>query len=298
LISLALRLKLANQAHNQSAMTRPQSPKLKPRRTIIALLVSAASIMQPIHAALISPIVTSDMPEIRQKADDGDPQAQNTLAEAYYHHFEYATAAKWFRKAADAGIANAQWRLGTMLMGGMTSIKPDMAVEKNPQQSIRWLFKAASQDHGLSQVALGDCYARGRLVATNRVEAYKWYARSADQGSITGRTKLNTLVLGMTSEQIREGQMRMKLPAAECEFCRRLLDQAAKPPTLQLTGITGFPGRPLALINGKVLAQDEETTITLGTRKVRLKCLEIRADSVSVLVNGTPLELFIVGSKP
>jgi hypothetical protein len=274
-------------------MSRSQSPKLKRLRAIIALLVSATSIIQPIHAALISPIATSDMPEIRQKADDGDPQPQNTLAEAYYHDFQYATSAKWFRKAADAGIANAQWRLGTMLMGGMTSIKPDMAVEKNTQQSIRWLFKAASQDHGLSQVALGDCYARGRLVATNRVEAYKWYARCADQGSITGRTKLNTLVLGMTSEQIREGQMRMKLSAAECDFCRRLLDQPAKSSTLLLTGITGFPGRPLALINGNVLAADEETTITLGTRKVRLKCLEIRADSVSVLVDGTRLDLFL-----
>jgi hypothetical protein len=101
----------------------------------------------------------------------------------------------------------------------------------------------------------------------------------------------------MTSEQIRGGQRRIALPAAECEVCRRLLDQDRNPATLVLTGIAGFPDKPLALINGKVLAQGEETTVTLGRRKVRIKCLEIRADSVSLQVDGSRVDLSIEQGK-
>jgi uncharacterized protein len=145
----------------------------------------AAAIAPSLCAGSVSPIIWgADMTKVRASAEAGDVQAQDTLGEAYYYHSEYATAVSWFRRAAEHGGANSQWRLGMMLLGGMTSIKKVMAVEKDPYQGLRWLFKGASQGDELAQLALGDCYAAGRFVATNRVEAFKWYARAAERGSL------------------------------------------------------------------------------------------------------------------
>jgi hypothetical protein len=93
----------------------------------------------------------------------------------------------------------------------------------------------------------------------------------------------------MSSEQIQEGQLRISLPARECEDCRRLLDLGAT--SFELKGITGYPGKPLALINGHVLAPGEEALITVSGRKVRVKCIEIRENSVSLRIAGKPVDL-------
>jgi hypothetical protein len=238
------------------------------------------------------------MTEVRQRAEAGNPQAQDTLAEAYYHHFERATAVQWFRKAAEQGVANSQWRLGTILLGGVVSKNRVMVVEKSPEEAVRWFFKAASQGHEPSQVALGDCYFAGGAVAANWIEAYKWYARAAEQGSINGRTKLNLLVLSMTSEDIREGQRRAAVSGDECEVCRRLLEEERNPGvSLELKGITGFPKKPLALISGQVLAPGEEAMVSLRSRKILVKCLEIGEASAAVLVEGKRIVLLLAGSE-
>jgi TPR repeat protein len=276
----------------------PLFPPPTKGRASAAFLLAAAVAVQSTHCAIISPAIKSDMSEVRQKAEAGDPQAQDTLAEAYYHRAEPTTAVQWYRKAAEHGVANSQWRLGTMLLGGVTSSKKVMVVERSPQEAIRWFFKAASQGHDLSQVALGDCYFAGSAVATNWIEAYKWYARAAEQGSVGGRTKLNVLADSLTSEDIREGQRRAAVSGDECEVCHRLLEEERNPgASLELKGITGVPKRPLALISGQVFAPGEEAMLSLRHRKIRVKCLEIGEASAAVLVDGKRIVLQLAGSE-
>jgi TPR repeat protein len=265
---------------------------------LLAFLVSVGSVIRPIHAATISPIITSDVTGLRQKADAGDPQAQDALGEAFYQHNEYATAVSWFRKAAEQGVANSQWRLGTMVLGGKKSLTKDTAVERNAGEAVMWFFKAASQGHEPSQVALGDRYFAGGILATNWVEAYKWYVRAAEQGSVDGRTKMNLLMLNMSEGELREGERRAALPVTECDVCRRLLEEERNPAaTLELKGITGFPQRPLALINGQVFAEGEEAVVTLWSRKVRVKCLKIRENAVRVEAEGKQVDLVLASHK-
>jgi Sel1 repeat-containing protein len=57
-------------------------------------------------------------------------------------------AAAWYRQAAEAGIAEAQYRLGMLLMSGKTD-EPN-----GPELGVAWLRKAADQGHPQAKDAL------------------------------------------------------------------------------------------------------------------------------------------------
>ena len=51
---------------------------------------------------------------------------------------DYATAAQWFRKAADHGVADSQYNLGVLCARGL-------GVEKNLSEAYQWFALAAAQ---------------------------------------------------------------------------------------------------------------------------------------------------------
>jgi Sel1 repeat len=57
-------------------------------------------------------------------------------------------AVEWYRQAAEAGIAEAQYRLGVLLMSGKTD-EPN-----GPEMGVSWLRKAADQGHSQAKDAL------------------------------------------------------------------------------------------------------------------------------------------------
>lgn len=59
-------------------------------------------------------------------------------------------AANWYRRAAEAGDAEAQYRLGMVLKSGKTE-GPD-----GPEQAVTWLRKAAEQGNAKAKEALGE----------------------------------------------------------------------------------------------------------------------------------------------
>ncbi|MGA3098963.1 MAG: hypothetical protein ABSF25_21105 [Bryobacteraceae bacterium] len=65
--------------------------------------------------------------ETRRLAEQGDAEAQDTLAYAYYRGQgvpqDYAEAAKWYRKAAEQGEAVAQHSLGTLYRFAKESLR-------------------------------------------------------------------------------------------------------------------------------------------------------------------------------
>lgn len=56
---------------------------------------------------------------------------------------------------------------------------------------------------------------------------------------------------------------------------------------LQLKGISGVKGEPLAIINGSTISEREVADIRCGGRIVRVRCLEIRSSSVIIELDGT-----------
>jgi hypothetical protein len=61
--------------------------------------------------------------------------------------------------------------------------------------------------------------------------------------------------------------------------------------TLTLKGISRTDTQMFALINDKTFATGEERDVQVGTGKVRVHCIEIREDSVTVEANGSRQEL-------
>ena len=57
-------------------------------------------------------------------------------------------AVEWYRQAAEAGIAEAQYRLGALLMSGKVD-EPN-----GPERGVAWLRKAADQGHQQAKDAL------------------------------------------------------------------------------------------------------------------------------------------------
>jgi TPR repeat protein len=104
--------------------------------------------------------------ELKQKAEQGDAQAQVELGECYATDQgvpkNYQEAVTWYRKAADQGDVRAQYNLGRCYNQGR-------GVTKDEQEAVKWLRKAAEQNHVEALYALGLCHATGRGVARDMV---------------------------------------------------------------------------------------------------------------------------------
>ena len=127
------------------------------------------------------------------KARAGDAVCQTQLGTMYRNGEgvprNNAEALRWYRLAADQGLADAQNRLGVMLAAGHGTA-PDH------NEAARWYRKAADQGHASAQNNLGRCYERGEGVTGSPVLAAQWYQRSADQGHAPAQYNLGRLYLG------------------------------------------------------------------------------------------------------
>jgi TPR repeat protein len=152
-----------------------------------------------------TPIASASGDELKRKAEAGDADAQWRLGNCYYSGTDckqdYDEAATWYRKAAEQGIASAQTQMGHMYEDGR-------GVAQDYQEAIKWYRKAAQQGEALAEVTLADCYEKGRGVAKDYVEAYKYYTLAVAQDFPLAPTALDALARSMTREQIAEGQHR------------------------------------------------------------------------------------------
>ena len=82
---------------------------------------------------------------------------------------------RWYRAAAEQGLAPAQSLLGFMYRAGN-------GVAKNDAVAAKWLLAAAEQDHAWGQFGIGRMYERGAGVELDPEEAVQWYRKAAAQG--------------------------------------------------------------------------------------------------------------------
>lgn len=93
-------------------------------------------------------------------------------------------ALRWYRKAANQGIARAQAILGIAHMSGRGVVK-DLA------EAAKWLRKAADQGDDRGQAGLGSLYMDGLGgLPRDPAEAIKWFRRSAEQGNANAQVFL------------------------------------------------------------------------------------------------------------
>jgi len=127
-------------------------------------------------------------------AEKGDAKAQFHLGEMYVRGKDYATAVKWWLKAAEQENAEAQFLLGLTYDYGWLGGQKDYA------EAMKWYRKAAEQDYPLAQYQLvaaqynlGVLYATGQGVKKDYAKAVKWFRKAAEQGNADAQYNLGVM---------------------------------------------------------------------------------------------------------
>jgi hypothetical protein len=116
---------------------------------------------------------------------------------------DYTEAFRWYRKAADQGVAGAQYNLGVMYHHGQ-------GVTQDYAEAARWYRKAADQGHAAAQFVLGLMYDNGQGVTQDYAEAHMWLNLAASSVSGDDQKKYadarESVAKKMTAQQIAEAQ--------------------------------------------------------------------------------------------
>jgi len=199
----------------------PPSEKLPD--TIGAPLLRAAALRGDATAAY----------EVAMRFADGKGVPQN-----------YDEAAKWFDRAAQAGVIPAIFRLGTFYEKGL-SVKKDVDIARryylqaaergnakamhnlavldadgggkgaNYKSAAQWFRKAADRGVADSQFNLGILYARGIGVEQNLAESYKWFTLAAAQGDSDAATKRDDVAKRLDAQSLAAAKLAIQTFSAE-----------------------------------------------------------------------------------
>ncbi len=97
-----------------------------------------------------------------------------------------AQACIWWRKAAEMGHADAQLRLGDMLLTGIGG-------ESDVQEALYWIHKAAEQGQVEAQCELASCYYFGKIVERSEAKCIYWLSKAEERGSEWAKKRLEKL---------------------------------------------------------------------------------------------------------
>ena len=167
----------------------------------------------------------------RKAAEQGLADAQLNLGNKYFDGNgvakDEAEAVKWFRKAAEQGLAEAQFNLALKFDVGS-------GVTKDEREAVKWYRKAAEQGLAEAQVNLGTLFWLGNGVVKDESEAYKWFLLSGAQGNELAKKKITFVEEGLTTGQRAEGQRlarewKPRKELAKAEFATPLAITESKP---------------------------------------------------------------------
>lgn len=129
-------------------------------------------------------------PALLVKAQAGDAAAERQVGLIYFSGEivpqDYATAANWFRKAAEQGDITAQSMIGFLYDNGQ-------GVNQDYAQALMWYRKAAEKGNDGAQLGLGMLYDNGDGVPQDYRQAAIWYRKAAEQGNAGAQYSLGVL---------------------------------------------------------------------------------------------------------
>lgn len=96
--------------------------------------------------------------------------------------------AKRYLQQANKGDVKAQFELAQSYLKGSNDLKKDM------DEAIKWLAKAAAQDHAQAQYLLGNAYYQGKGTRKNTTKAKKWLKRASKLKHKKAKSLLNKIV--------------------------------------------------------------------------------------------------------
>jgi localization factor PodJL len=185
---------------------------------------------------------------LRTAALKGDPTAAYEIAVRFAEGKGVAPsledAAKWYDRAAQAGIIPAVFRLGTFYEKGL-GVNKDVDIARryyiqaaergnakamhnlavldadgggkgaNYKSATRWFRKAADCGVADSQFNLGILYARGIGVDQNLAESYKWFSLAAAQGDADAGRKRDDIANRLDAQSLAAAKLAIQTFTAE-----------------------------------------------------------------------------------
>ncbi|MEH2622962.1 localization factor PodJL [Bradyrhizobium sp. AZCC 1719] len=179
-------------------------------------------------------------PVLRAAALKGDPAAAYEVGVRFAEGKGVAPnldeAAKWYDRAAQAGVVPALFRLGTFYEKGM-SVKKDLDIARryylqaaergsakamhnlavldadgggkgaNYKSASTWFRKAADRGVADSQFNLGILYARGIGVEQNLAESFKWFSLAAAQGDADAGRKRDDVAKRLDAQSLAAAKL-------------------------------------------------------------------------------------------
>lgn len=137
----------------------------------------------------------------RKAAEQELDDAQLNLGAMLVKQGRYDEGITWFTKAAERGFADAQFNLGVMYNKGQ-------GVAQNSAQAFYWFEQAAYQHHTTAQYHLGLMYKKGYGVAKNDIKAVYWYTQAAEKGNEKAQNNLG--VAYEFGEGVQQNQSKAK----------------------------------------------------------------------------------------
>ncbi len=187
-------------------------------------------------------------PVLRAAALKGDPAAAYEIGVRYAEGKGVASnfdeAAKWYDRAAQAGVVPAIFRLGTLYEKGL-SVKKDVDIARryylqaaergnakamhnlavldadgggkgaNYKSAAQWFRKAADRGVADSQFNLGILYARGIGVEQNLAESFKWFSLAAAQGDADSAHKRDDIAKRLDAQSLAAAKLAIQTFTAE-----------------------------------------------------------------------------------
>ena len=84
---------------------------------------------------------------------------------------------------ANTGDADAQYKLAYYYLNTCRIDADGTAMPLNEKEGIKWLRKAAKQEHAEAMCELGRAYQNGRGVPEDKEEAVRWFRKSVEHGN-------------------------------------------------------------------------------------------------------------------
>ncbi|MDI1264444.1 MAG: tetratricopeptide repeat protein, partial [bacterium] len=187
-------------------------------------------------------------PVLRAAALKGDPTAAYEIANRYAEGKGIVAnldeAAKWYDRAAQAGVVPAIFRIGTFYEKGL-SVKKDADIARryylqaaergnakamhnlavldadgggkgaNYKSASVWFRKAADRGVADSQFNLGILYARGIGVEQNLAESFKWFSLAAAQGDADSGRKRDDIAKRLDAQSLAAAKLAIQTFTAE-----------------------------------------------------------------------------------
>jgi len=136
----------------------------------------------------------------RRAADEGLAVGQYRLGSLYERGHgvskDFNEAVKWYQRAADQGNVGAMHNLAVLLSQGGDGTPPDMA------KAVEWFLAAANYGVKDSQYNLGVIYARGLGPKTDLAESYKWFAIAAAAGDADAADRRDEVAAMLDADQL------------------------------------------------------------------------------------------------